>query len=91
MNKKGNNGVSVGVKPVAELYTTPTCKYCGDVKRFFDLYKVKYITYDVSKDPEARVRLMDDLGERGVPVTVVNGKKVVGFKEAELKELLNIK
>lgn len=74
-----------------EVYTTPTCKYCGDIKGFLSKNSIEYTTYDVSVDLDARNRLMNDLGERGVPVTVVNGKKIVGFKEDELKEALGLK
>lgn len=77
--------------PKVEVYTTATCKYCPAVKSFLKENNIPFTEYDVSKDPEARNRLMNEVGERSVPVTVIDGVKVVGFKEHDLKLHLNIK
>lgn len=73
----------------AEIYTTPTCHYCKDVKSLLDKHDIPYVAYDVTKDPEARKRL-DELGERGVPVTVIGKTKIVGYNEEQLKKVFNI-
>lgn len=77
-------------KAKAELYTTPTCKYCNDVKRFFEKYEIPYSVYDITKNEEAKRRLIEDIGERSVPVTMIGETKIVGYDEAKLKAAFGI-
>jgi len=56
-------------------------------KEFLSRKGVPYTEKDVSRDPAAASELQQ-LGQRGVPVIMVNGKMVVGFDRAQLELLL---
>jgi S1-C subfamily serine protease len=56
-------------------------------KEFLSHRGVPYTEKDVSRDPVAASELQQ-LGQRGVPVTLVNGHMVVGFDRAQLERLL---
>lgn len=72
------------------IYSTPTCHYCEKAKEFFAENKIKYTTYDVSKDMEKRKEMMDKSGQLGVPVIMVDKEVLVGFQKDELSRLLGL-
>lgn len=43
---------------------------------------------DVGRDPVAAAEMVRLTGQRGVPVTVINGQAVIGFDRARLDQLL---
>jgi glutaredoxin 3 len=57
-------------------------------KEFLSQKGVSYTAKDVSRDPKAASELQQ-LGQRGVPVILVNGHMVVGFDRAQLERLLD--
>jgi glutaredoxin 3 len=71
-----------------DIYTTPTCGYCHQVKRFFTERGVRYFEYDVSRDQDAAERMMNLTGQMGVPVIVIDGQVVVGFDRMRIESLL---
>jgi glutaredoxin 3 len=56
-------------------------------KEFLSQRGVPYSEKDVSRNPQAASELQQ-LGQRGVPVTLVDGHMVVGFDRAHLERLL---
>jgi glutaredoxin len=56
-------------------------------KEFLSQQGVPYTEKDVSRDPIAASELQQ-LGQRAVPVILVNGHMVVGFDRAQLKRVL---
>jgi glutaredoxin 3 len=56
-------------------------------KEFLSQRGVAYTEKDVSRDPQAAAELQQ-LGQRGVPVILVDGHMVVGFDRAQLERLL---
>ena len=56
-------------------------------KEFLSQRGVSYTEKDVSRDPMAASELQR-LGQRGVPVIMVDGHMVVGFDRAQLERLL---
>src|SRR5687767_6329973 len=56
-------------------------------KEFLSQRGVPYTEKDVSRDPRAASELQR-LGQRGVPVIMVDGHMVVGFDRAQLERLL---
>ena len=70
------------------VYTTPTCPYCHQVKGFLSQRGIKFTERDVSVDRAAAVEMIQKTGQRGVPVTVIDGQVVIGFDRARLEELL---
>lgn len=71
-----------------KVYTTKTCPWCIRIKEFLDQNGVDYIERHVDTDSEALAEFNDlDVG-RGVPVTVIDGQIVKGYKPDQLKALL---
>jgi glutaredoxin 3 len=71
-----------------KIYTTPTCGYCHQAKRFLADRGVRFAEYDVSRDQAAANEMVSLSGQMGVPVIVVNGEIIVGFDRARLEQLL---
>jgi glutaredoxin 3 len=70
------------------VYSTPTCPYCHQVKRFLTEKGVPYVDKDVASDLQARDDMVKKSGQLGVPVIEVNGSIVVGFNRPRLEEAL---
>jgi len=71
-----------------KVYTTPTCGYCHQVKDFLNRRGIKFTEIDVSLDQAAAREMVQQTGQMGVPVSVVDGQTVVGFDRARLEQLL---
>jgi len=72
------------------IYTTPTCFYCKKAKEFFGANNISYIERDVTTDEVARNDMIARTGQLAVPVIDIDGKIVIGFDQAALKEALEI-
>lgn len=70
------------------IYSTPTCPYCRQVKEYLTEKGVAFTDYNVASDTEARNQMVQKSGQLGVPVIDIDGKIIVGFKRAEIDELL---
>jgi glutaredoxin-like YruB-family protein len=73
------------------IYSTPTCVYCSAAKDFFKEHNIEYVEKNVAEDEQARNDMVEKSGQMGVPVIDIKGNIVVGFDEAKLSELLEIK
>ena len=71
-----------------KIYTTPTCGYCHQAKRFLAERGVVYIEYDVSQDQAAAEEMVRLTGHMGVPVIVIDGEVIIGFDRPRLEQLL---
>ena len=61
-------------KPI-EIYTTAGCPFSEAAREDLEWRGVKFVEYDVERDPEARERMLGITGgNRTVPVIVENGK-----------------
>jgi len=83
------------VKIVAEVikmgiivYSTPVCSWCVKVKEFLTEKGVEFESFDVSADTEKAKEMTDKSGQRGVPVTDINGKIIVGFDRDAIEAAL---
>ena len=72
------------------IYTTPTCFYCKKTKEFFGANNISYTERDVTTDEIARNDMIVRTGQLAVPVIDIDGKIVIGFDQAALKEALEI-
>lgn len=62
-----------------KIYTTPTCAYCHALMDWLDEMGVEYQEMDATKEPDISA----------VPVTEINGKRIVGFDRPAIKKLLS--
>ena len=61
-----------------KVYTTPTCAYCHALMDWLDGMGVKYKEVDATKFPEIKT----------VPVTEIDGVRIVGFDRPAIKKAL---
>ncbi len=61
-----------------KVYTTPTCAYCHALMEWLDERGVEYVEVDATKEPNISA----------VPVTEINGKRIVGFDRPAIKRAL---
>lgn len=71
----------------AIIYTTKTCPFCEVVKKLLTYKGVKYIEKNAEL-PEIREEAIKVSGAMTVPITIVNGKTLVGFNQRALMEAL---
>lgn len=61
-----------------KVYTTPTCAYCHALMDWLDEMGVKYKEMDAAKEKDIAA----------VPVTEINGERIVGFDRPAIKKAL---
>lgn len=61
-----------------KIYTTETCAYCHALMDWLDELGVKYQEKDATKEPDIAA----------VPVTEINGERIVGFDRPAIKKAL---
>ena len=59
------------------------------VKEFLSQKGIVFIDKDVSADPAAAQEMMTLTGQRGVPVTMINGRTIIGFNRPALEQALS--
>ncbi len=72
------------------IFSTPTCTYCNQAKRYLRENGVRFKDVDVSKDPIAARDMVKRSGQQGVPVIEIGGRVIVGFNRAEVDRLLGL-
>ena len=61
-----------------KVYSTQTCPYCHALMDWLDQQNVEYEEVDASNMPDIQV----------VPVTEINGERIVGFDRPAIKKAL---
>ena len=61
-----------------KIYTTPTCVYCHALMDWLDEKGVEYEEIDATMDDSIEI----------VPVTEINGERIVGFDRPAIKRAL---
>ncbi|MEK7184886.1 MAG: glutaredoxin family protein [Patescibacteria group bacterium] len=65
------------------IYSTPTCHYCNEAKKYMKEHNISYTEHNVSSDLEQRKIMVEKSEQLGVPVIDIDGKIIVGFDEAK--------
>lgn len=73
-----------------EIYVTSWCPYCTKAKAFLRANNIPFIEYDIEKDRAAGQRRTQLESRGGVPLLVVDDKKLVGFSESAYRQLLGL-
>jgi len=76
---------------IVKVFSTPTCPFCVTVKDFLKENNIEFEDLDVAENEIARNEMVEKSGQMGVPVIMVDEEIVIGFDQAKLKKLLNIK
>lgn len=72
------------------IYTTPTCSFCKQVKKYLENHGVSFTDIDVSADQEKTQEMIQKSGQMGVPVIDIDGEIIIGFDEDKLKQILKL-
>lgn len=57
-------------------------------KNWFRENRIKYVEYDVARDPRKADEMVRKSGQMGVPVLDVNGRIIVGFDKPKIEAAL---
>lgn len=63
------------------VYSTPTCAYCHALMDWLDSKGIKYTERDATNEPDIKT----------VPVTEIDGERIVGFDRPAIKRALKKK
>lgn len=71
------------------VYSTERCPYCAMVKAYLGKKGIGFTSIDVGnpENIEAAKEMIRISGQRGVPVTVIDGEVIVGFDTAAFNEI----
>jgi glutaredoxin-like protein NrdH len=77
------------------IYALSTCSHCRNTKEFLTGCGVEYKFVDVDKlDGEERQKIIDEVKQVNprcsFPTIIIGDKVIVGFREDEIKEALNL-
>ncbi len=78
-------------QPKVIVFSTPTCTFCTQAKRYFREKKVKFRDVDVSRDQRAAADMQRRSGQTGVPVIMINNRPIIGFDKPKINQMLGIK
>lgn len=78
-------------QPKVIIFSTPTCSFCNQAKRYFREKNIRFTDVDVSRDQSAARDMMRRTGQMGVPVILINNKPIIGFDRPKINQMLNIK
>ncbi len=86
--------ITPDIPEVAVIFTTSTCTYCTQAKRYFDERSIMYIEYNIQTDPIAYHqynKLVEEKcdGRRGVPLILLGDELVEGFDKRKVDEILH--
>jgi len=73
-----------------EIYSGPGCGPCQSAKQYFKEHNIDFIEYNVALEPERAMELLELSGAQSIPVIVIDGKVIKGFKKDEIAQELAI-
>lgn len=72
------------------VYSSPLCPWCTKVKDYLDSKNIPYEAYNVAKDRDKAMEMVDKSGQQGVPVLDIDGEIIIGFDKSSIDELLGL-
>ena len=72
------------------IYSTPTCVYCNNLKKYLSDKNISYQEIDVASNEQELEKMVAISGQMGVPVVDIDGNVVIGFDKEKIDELLEI-
>ncbi|HNX96598.1 MAG TPA: glutaredoxin domain-containing protein [Candidatus Aminicenantes bacterium] len=78
-------------QPSVIVFTTSACSWCRAVKDHLKKNGVRFREIDVERDADAAREMVRRTGQQGVPVVLIGGRPIVGFKKDEIDRLLGLR
>ena len=76
--------------PKIKVYSTPSCPWCTRLKEFLEELKVDFEEVNIAESAMAANEMVSISGQRGVPVTEIDGQVIIGFNPDAIKKALKI-
>ena len=73
--------------PRITLYSTRRCPHCHQLRQWLQRRGLRFQEFDIERNARA-FREYQRLGARGVPLLLVDGKRIDGFDPRRLQRLL---
>lgn len=77
---------SAGTSSEILIYTIASCPACAEAKSYLRRNKISFEERDVERN-DAFLREFNELGGKGVPLVIVNGRSMSGFNPARFEAL----
>ena len=71
-----------------EVFTTPTCPYCTQLKEWLDDNDYSYDEHNVAEDKDAARKMIERTGQKGVPQTFIGEEEIIGFQPEKVEEAI---
>lgn len=71
------------------LYTMPDCSYCRQIKNYLKSFNIPFKEINLETDEDGQ-NFMENRGYTALPVTVIGGHEISGFRLDRIKELLKL-
>ncbi len=83
-------------EPKVKLFSLSTCSHCKSTKKFLSDCTIKYEFIDVDLlEGDERKAILEDVKKFNpkcsFPTIIIGDKVIVGYKEKEIKEALDLK
>jgi glutaredoxin-like YruB-family protein len=88
--KKSAKPVKKSEKHKVVIYSTHPCPWCKKTKEFLRANKISFTNKFVDTSKKNADEMIKVSGQQAVPVTVINGKVIVGYNESSLRKALGI-
>ncbi|MBN1902804.1 NrdH-redoxin [Candidatus Sumerlaeota bacterium] len=72
------------------VYSTAACPYCAMVKNYLTQNKIQFDNYDVGKNREKAMEMVQKSGQMGVPVVDIDGRIIIGFDKPAITKALGL-
>ena len=70
------------------VYSADWCGFCKMVKQYLSQKGIEFTEKNVDSDPGAADEAVSKSGQRGIPVTDIDGQIIVGFDRAAIDHAL---
>jgi len=77
-------------QPKIEIYVTSWCPYCKKAVAYFQAKGLTFTVHDIESNPGAAKRF-EQFHAQGVPLVVINGKKISGYSVEAYEKALGTK
>lgn len=74
-----------------KVYSTSTCYFCIELKKFLKKNKIPFKEFDVNEDKKAAMEMIKKSGQTGVPVIEIGKEIIIGFDQPKIKKALKLK
>lgn len=70
------------------VFTTNTCGYCKQLKKYLAFKGADYTEVNLDKHPERRQEVFKLSGAMTVPITMIDNKVIIGYNLSKLSSML---